>query len=127
MSIAAKNERTSQYMISKITHFFPRIVLGGGTEYLLNTIEGLYKVGVKNEVLTASIDNKNCADMRDKMLNYGTVEVVSFSVFSLLWADFFHRILRMRKLDHSLHFHGVFTMKLGAIFALLGWNIVYVV
>lgn len=125
MSTATKNERIPQYMISKITHFFPRIVLGGGTEYLLNTLEGLDKIGVKNEVLTASIDHKNCFDIRDKMLKYGPVEVVSFSVVCLLWAEFFHKLLRTERKNHSLHFHGVFTMKMGIIFALLGWKIVY--
>lgn len=128
LSLPTDEEETSKWssiMNKKIVHFFPRLIIGGGTEYLVNFVEGLYKIGVSSEILTSSIDNSGCHHLITRLRKCGHIQLIKFSVISFILSSNFVRMLRIDSNRYSLHFHGIFAMKLGLILRIFGRSVIY--
>jgi len=106
-------------------HFFPRLILGGGTEYLVNFVEGLYESGVSSEILTSSIDNSGCHHLITRLRKCGHIQLIKFSVLPFILSSNFVRLLRVDSKFYSFHFLGIFTMRLGLLLRIFGRSVIY--
>ena len=103
----------------------PRFILGGGTEYLVNTVEGLHKNGIENHIVTTSIDRDSCSELISRTLKSASLDVMDFSKLGFFWTAGFRSMIRADKKCQSLHFHGIYTMRIGVLFRVFGWKVVY--
>jgi glycosyltransferase involved in cell wall biosynthesis len=103
----------------------PHFTIGGGTEYVVNTVEGLYTKNIKSDIYTTRVDRDKCQRLIDRSKQCGNLFICSFSPIKFIFSQRGLKLIYENRKETTFHFHGIFSMQIGIFFKIIGKKCVY--